>query len=179
MTLGCSPGGAFWEVRNRCRSVEQLKHFGLDRSQFDSRLLKESMTMMRETLSKQTRGMRLTLRFFSSTLTEFPSFKSAAIFMFSITVSSSWSLSSCVMYEVDFLNSSEIVLLFHRTFARNFPGPTHLNPESCRWRKPLRWRLSACSPRERSAGLTFRHLSTIRQLTIFTQIADRTYRLAP
>lgn len=44
--------------------------------------------------------------FFSRELTAFPNFKSAAIFMFSYTVKSSWSRSSCVMYEVDFLNSS-------------------------------------------------------------------------
>lgn len=50
--------------------------------------------------------------FFSKELTALPNFKSAAIFMFSNTVKSSWSRSSCVMYDVDFLNSS-VTVKFH------------------------------------------------------------------
>lgn len=52
----------------------------------------------------------LTRQTFSLSLSAFPSFKSAAILIFSATVRSSWRLSSCVMYDVNFLNSSANVI---------------------------------------------------------------------
>lgn len=103
-------------------------------------------------------------------LAAFPNFKSAAIFMFSYTVKSSWSLSSCVMYEVDFLNSSANTkwhkwIIFMQRWRWNVTGNcqsgwrlmmfTHSNLWLCHSRTLRRSHLSACSQRVRWARSTF------------------------